>query len=356
MMTRLLSAALFLAALGGVAHAQELAVRDLVIADQAVPVRLMGYGIVVGLPGTGDRASTHGSVETVQSIANILRRFNVQVPAEWLTTRNAAAVLVTADVSPYLRPGGQFDVEVSSIGDARSLRGGTLWMTPLVADVGGQPLASAQGSLLLSTGEAPRLGAWSMAWDGGRSNAPETSARIPAGGLVEAQLPRAAVPPAGPLRLMLRRPDATTATRIAAAINKTLGDSAATVDDPGQVTVSFSGADADRTALIARVAAVKVAPGRSSRIVIDARSGAVVAGGDIVVGEGVVTTGDLALRIGGASSDTTKQQGQVDLPAGCSVQALVAALHAVQTSPGQIAAVFEALRDVGAISADLVIQ
>ncbi|HUX32342.1 MAG TPA: flagellar basal body P-ring protein FlgI [Gemmatimonadaceae bacterium] len=355
-MNRVLATVLLAAMLCTTAHAQDLAVHDLVIADQAVPVRLMGYGIVVGLPGTGDRASRHGSEETVQSIANILRRFNVQVPPEWLNTRNAAAVLVTAEVSPYLRPGGQFDVEVSSIGDARSLRGGTLWMTPLVADVGGSPLGSAQGALLVAVDQPARSGAWSSAWSGARGGQPETTARIPAGGLVEVQLPRAASAPAGPAHLMLRRPNATTATRIAAAINKALADSVATVDDPGQVTVAVTGANADRTALLARISTVRVAPGRSGRIVIDARSGSVVAGGDIVVGEGVVSIGALALRIGAASSDTTKRQGQVDLPAGTSVQALVAALHAVETPPGQIAAIFQALHDVGAISAELVIQ
>jgi flagellar P-ring protein FlgI len=338
------------------AAGQDVTVRDLVIADQAVPIRLMGYGIVVGLPNTGDHASAHGSQETVQSIANILRRFNVQVPPDWLNTRNAAAVLVTAEVSPYLRPGGQFEVQVSSIGDARSLRGGTLWMTPLVADVGGAPVGSAQGPLLVAVDQPLRSGAWPSAWSGGRSGQDETSARIPAGGLVEAELPRTPPVATGPARLTLRQPDMATAVRIAAAINKALTDSVATVDDPGQVTLSVTGAGADRAATLARVAAVTVAPVRRGRIVIDARSGTVVAGGDLTVGEGVASIGNLALRIGPASTDTVNRQGQVDLPAGSTVQALVAALHAVETPPGQVAAIFEALRDVGAITAEVIIR
>lgn len=355
-MRTLVAAALFVVTVPPGALAQNVAVRDLVVADRAVPVRLVGYGIVVGLAGTGDRASTRRAGETVQSIANILRRFNVQVPAEWLQTRNAAAVLVTAEVSPYLRPGGQFDVEVSSIGDARSLRGGTLWMTPLVADVGGEPLASAQGSLLAAAAPQQPGGVWRSAWNGGRLMDQQASARIPSGGLIEASLPRAAAPQDGPVKLMLRRPDASTALNVAQAVNKALGDSVATVDDPGMVTVTAPPDAAGRAAFIARIESAPVTSAPVQRIVIDARSGVVAAGGDIAIGPGVVATGDLVLRIGGAATDTTKEQGQVDLPAGVSVRALVSALRAVQAPTAQILAVFDALRKAGAISAELVFQ
>ncbi len=181
-MKRLLMLAVAAAVAAGSAGAQDVAVRDLVIADQAVPIRLMGYGLVVGLPNTGDRATGRGSMETVQSVANILRRFNVQVPPDWLNTRNVAAVLVTAEVSPYLRPGGRFDVQVSSIGDARSLRGGTLWMTPLVMDVGGTPVGSAQGTLLVGTDRPTAGSAWTGAWTGGMRASDVASARVPTGG------------------------------------------------------------------------------------------------------------------------------------------------------------------------------
>lgn len=356
-MTRSLCFGLLLAGVAGTSVAQQVPVRDLVIADQAVPVRLMGYGLVVGLPNTGDRASVRGSQETVQSVANILRRFNVQVPPEWLSTRNVAAVLVTAEVSPYLRPGGRFDVQVSSIGDARSLRGGTLWMTPLVTDVGGAPVGSAQGALLVNLGETPATaGPWRSAWGGGRSTQNETSANVPAGGLVEGDLPRAAPDTSDSTRLILRHPDLGTATLIAAAINKELADSVARVDDPGQITLQVKGPASARAATLARIAAVRVDPVRSGRIVIDARSGAVVAGGDLTVGEGVASSGDIALRIGAPASDTARLQGQVDLPAGSSVQTLVAALHAVAAPPAQIAALFEALHDVGAITAEVIVR
>src|SRR4051812_30150679 len=106
---------------------QEARIRDLTVEDKAVPVRLMGYGLVVGLDNSGDRVSgTKSGGMTVTSVVNLLRRFNIEVPADVVRMRNVAAVLVTAEVSPYLRPGGKFDVNIASLGDARSLRGGVL--------------------------------------------------------------------------------------------------------------------------------------------------------------------------------------------------------------------------------------
>ena len=172
--------------LPGRAHAQEIRISDLTIQESSVPVRLMGYGLVVGLDGTGDRpAGGESGGQTVQSVANLLRRFDVDVPNEVLRTRNVAAVLVTAEVSPYLRAGGRFEVHVSSLGDARSVRGGVLWMTPLMTDVGGEPVATAQGSLLVSDGGTAR-GSYTI----------ETTARIPSGGLLEGNsAPRPTSPP-----------------------------------------------------------------------------------------------------------------------------------------------------------------
>ena len=130
------------------AQAQDAKIRDLTISEGAAPIRLVGYGLAVGLDGTGDRdGGSRGAGMTVQSVANLLRNFNVEVPAEVLRMRNVAAVLVTAEVSPYLRSGGRFDVHVSSLGDARSLRGGVLWMTPLVAEA---PVSASSHSARLS--------------------------------------------------------------------------------------------------------------------------------------------------------------------------------------------------------------
>jgi len=244
---RWLLAALTGLALSAPLRAQEMIrVRDLTIEDKAIPVRLMGYGLVVGLDGTGDRSSggKQGGM-TVNSVVNLLRRFGIQLPVEALKTRNVAAVLVTAEISPYLRPGGRFEVHVSSVGDARSLRGGVLWMTPLMSDVSTDPVASAQGSVLMAD-----LG------DGRMGMAIENSSRIPTGGLLEADLPRPQF--ASSSKLLLRDPDVSMATRIATAINKEMGDGTATVEDPGSVALAFKDAKEDHAATLARIQELRV--------------------------------------------------------------------------------------------------
>jgi flagellar P-ring protein precursor FlgI len=339
--------ALLAAALLAAPAAAQVRVRDLTVSEQAVPVRLMGYGLVVGLDGTGDRAAggSQGG-HTVQSVANLLRRFDVEVPAAAIRTRNAAVVLVTAEVSPYLRPGGRFEVKVASLGDARSLRGGVLWMTPLVADVGGASVAAAQGPVMLAEGRAAqRRDAYVV----------ETTAGIPDGGVLEADLPRADF--AGTSRLLLREPDLGTAVRIAEAVNQSLGGTVARVEDPGSVALEVA-AGGDRIATLSRIGDVRVTPDRAARLVVNGRDGTVVAGGDIRVASAVVSHGVLTLAVGqpGGGGGGTGAPGGVSLPEGTSVQEVATALHAVQAPPTEIAAIFQALRDVGAISAEVVVR
>jgi flagellar P-ring protein FlgI len=325
-------------------------IRDLVLADGAAPVRMVGYGLVAGLDGTGDRGmgGAQGG-QTVQSIVNLLRRFDITVPANVLRTRNVAAVLVTAEVSTYLRPGGRFDVQVSSIGDAPSLRGGVLYMTPLLAEVGGTPLATAQGGVVLSEG-SDRTGARSY------GTRVETSARVPGGGAIEADLPRANYIAASNA-LLLREPDIAVASRIAAVIDSALGAGTARVDDPGSVTLTLKDtAGSARSAAIAALRALPIRIARGAKVVIDGRDGTVVAGGEVTVGEAVVTHGPLTLAIGGGADTTAVAAGEVRLVAGISVQRIASALHGVRSSPQEIAAIFSALREVGAISAEVVIR
>jgi flagellar P-ring protein precursor FlgI len=331
------------------AAAQDVRIRDLTLTDGAAPIRLVGYGLAVGLDNSGDRSAGSRGGMTVQSVVNLLRNFNVEVPADLVRTRNVAAVLVTAEVSPYLRAGGRFDVHVASLGDARSLRGGVLYMTPLVAEAGGRPVAAAQGSLLLSDGVDPRqrLG----------PPAVETAARIPTGGQLEADLPRPTLAQSG--RLLLKEPDLVTATRIAAAVNQAMGANTATVEDPGAVTLALPAAG--RAAALARVGELSVRPARVARIVIDARDGTVVAGGDLAVGEAVVSHGAVTLNIAADAAPAAAGAGQgvpgdVRVTPGTSVQRVAAALHAVQTPAADIAAIFSALRDVGALAADVVVR
>ncbi len=320
-------------------------IRDLTSPEGALPVRLVGYGLVIGLDGTGDRAIGGQSAgQTVQGVLNILRRFNIEVPAELIRMRNVAAVLVTAEVSPYLRSSGRFEVHVSSMGDARSLKGGVLYMTPLVADPNGPPLATAQGSVLLSEGGATTRYATTI----------ETSARIPTGGVLEADLPRPTI--AATSRLLLREPDLGTATRIATAINGAFGEKTAVVEDEGSVQVTLADSMVKATAYT-RIRELSVRPERAPRVVIDAKDGTVVAGGDMMIGTATVSHGAITLVLGAdVATDTSAIPGSVRLPPNISVQRVAAALHAVRTPPSEIAAIFAALREVGALTAEVIVR
>ena len=328
------------------AHGQgDVKIRDLTSPEGALPVRLVGYGLVVGLDGTGDRAIGGQSAgQTVQSVLNILRRFNIEVPADLIRMRNVAAVLVTAEVSPFLRSSGRFEVHVASMGDARSLKGGVLYMTPLVDNPNGPPLATAQGPVLVSEGGSTTR----------YQTLIETSARIPTGGLLEADLPRPTI--AATSRLLLREPDLGTASRIAAAINGAFGEKTAAVEDEGSVQVTFADSVIKATAYT-RIRELSIRPEQRPRLVIDGKDGTVVGGGDMLVGAATVSHGAITLALGAdVAEDTSAIPGSVRLPANISVQRVAAALHAVRTPPSEIAAIFAALREVGAITAEVIVR
>ncbi len=324
-------------------RAQGVPIHDLIIDNQSVPVRLVGYGLVTGLSGTGDQTSSgRNAGHTVQSVANLLRRFDISVPPELLRTRNVAAVLVTAEVSPYLRAGGRFEVQVASVGDARSLRGGVLWMTPLIAEAGGSPMATAQGALLVD--DTP-LGVRR------RMALIEGSGRIASGGILEMDLPRPTV--AAAPKLLLRNPDIGTASRIAAIVDSVIGKGTAMVEDPGSVALTLK--DGEASAQLATIGALRVEPTRTGRIIIDTRQGTVVAGGELVLGPAVVSVAGITLTIGKVTADSTRNdRGAVRIAAGATVQDLAAALQSVHTPPAQVAQIFEALRQAGALTAEIV--
>ncbi len=338
-------------------HAQEVRVAELSLEEQAVPVRLVGYGIVVGLTNTGDRNTSprHGGGMTVQAVANILRRFDLEVPPEAMRTRNAAAVLVTAEVSPWLRAGARFNIEVSSIGDAYSLRGGVLWMTPLQADPDGPVLATAQGPLLIT--EAVTARGYRVIGEGANT------ARIPQGGVVEGALPRPEF--AQTARINLRTPDIGTAVRIATAVNAQIGAGTATVEDPGSIALNLAAELATRTEQLARIRELRVAPSRRSVLVIDVRAGTVVAGGDLPVGDATVSHEGLTLSIGGASGDSASappaqsgagESAPVRLASGTNALRIAEALRVLGASPRAVASIFVALREAGALAADVEIR
>ena len=326
---------------------------DLTLHTGNVPRRLVGYGLVTGLDGTGDRSlgTATATTPSVRSVINMLRRFNVEVPPDQLRLRDVAAVAVTAEISPYLRAGGRFEVEVAALGDATSLRGGVLWITPLVSDPGEPPVATAQGNLFTSS-PANGHGVFSS-----RAN----SGRVPQGGVLEVD--PASVPPAG-RTLLLRQPDLPTASRIAAAINTAFGDGVARVDDPGSITLApkATGADAENR-FFAAVDTLPVVAPEPARIVIDGREGTLVSGGDVRVGPAVIHHHGVTLAIGGAGSpargtpaDSTANEGLVRMDARSSVQDVAAGLHAAGVRAEDMAAIFEALQASGALHAEVVVR
>jgi len=324
---------------------QETRIRDLTVSGGDIPVRLVGYGLVVGLDGTGDRVIGGFSAgHTVASVANLLRRFNIEVPENMLRTRNVAAVLVTAETSPYLRPGGRFDVHVASIGDAVSLRGGVLWMTPLQTDPLSPPVATAQGAVYVSESSGQR-GGYTV----------ETTASLPDGGLLEQ--PMVSPDFAASSVLYLRQPDIATASLIAVAINQSVGPGTASVDDPGQVTLQLAAdPNASLAQQMASIGVLLVEPERAARVIIDRNAGTVIAGGGITIGEAVVSHGALTLAIGGSPAGADLVPGDLRMAAGVTVQDVASALHGVAAPPEAIAAVFQSLRQVGALTAEVTVR
>lgn len=330
-------------------------IADLTVRQGVIPRRLLGYGLVVGLDGTGDRSfgGQSSSNMTVRSVVNLLRRFQIEVPPEQLRLRNVAAVLITAELSPFLRPGGRFEVQVAALGDATSLRGGLLWIAPLLTDPNQPPVATAQGSLVVST-------------DGsGRATTRQGNAgRIADGGVLEVDQP----PPvlAGEPHLALRQPDLRMANRIAAAIATIFGPGTAKAEDPGSIVLNPGAGRADSlSAWLAAIDTIPVPVVESPRIVIDGRDGTVVIGGEISLGTATVSHRGITVQVGGPSKDSGATASRdssgavaplIRAAAGASVQSLVAGLHAAGARGAEVAAIFEALRAAGAIRAEVVVR
>jgi flagellar P-ring protein precursor FlgI len=327
-----------------VASAHAARVADLTRRPGDVPRRLVGYGLVVGLDGTGDRsfAVAGGNTPTVRSVVNVLRRFGVEVPSDRLRARNVAAVLVTAEMSPWLRSGGRFDVQVSALGDATSLDGGTLWMTPLQPGPDAEPVASAQGTLEMPRDAAQR----------GRWAAQSNRGRVADGGVLELDPPASEAPVP---RLNLRQPDARVADRIARAIDAAFGAGTARVEDPGAIALDAAKAgDGGLVTWLAAIDTVSVSVAPPARVVLSRRDGTVVAGGDLRVSAAVVTHRGLTLRIGGTRG--AGSEGLVDMPADAPVRDVLAGLHAAGASADDLIAVLGALQAAGALTAEVVVR
>lgn len=327
--------------------------------------QLMGYGLVVGLDGTGDG---NKSTETIQSIVNMLKSFGVSINQSTLKAKNVAAVVVTATLPPFVREGDNIDVTVSSIGDAKSIQGGTLLQTPLRAG-NGNVYAVAQGAV--STGGF-------MAGRGSNTatkNFP-TVGTTPNGAIVERSV-EADIGTDGNISLSLAQPDFTTATRVAQAINSQFG-SVAKAANPGRIDISVPAYYRNNVvAFIANIEELAVMPDNSAKIVVNERTGTIVMGGDVSVDEVAITQGGLSIKVQknknanqpdpfsyGTTIVTRNTDVQVKedkastivLPATANVSDIVGALNAVGATPRDTISILQAIKASGALHAELQIM
>jgi flagellar P-ring protein precursor FlgI len=325
---------------------------------------LVGYGLVVGLNGTGD---SDDATFTLQSMAAMLEKMGVTVNPVDISVKNVAAVMVTADLPPFSRVGGRIDALVNSIGDAKNLQGGTLLMTPLKG-ADGNVYSVAQGPV--STGGFAVSGAGG---DKVQKNFP-TVGRVVQGALVEREIPfdlnRKEV-----LTLSLHRPDFTTAVRVVEAINTGLAGNIAATQDSGTVRIAVPAAYAGNTvSLIAAIENLAVSPDAVSRVVINERTGTVIMGENVRISTVAIAHGNLSVQIketqnvsqplpfsAGQTRVTPESQVQVQegrpplfvVPTGVSIAEVVRALNALGVSPRDLIAILQALKAAGALQAEL---
>jgi flagellar P-ring protein precursor FlgI len=323
---------------------------------------LYGYGLVVGLPGTGD---TERVFFTSQSISGMLGRLGIRIDPREVRVRNVAAVMVTAKLPSFSRPGVRIDVNVSSMGNARSLAGGVLLISPLTGP-DGQVYALAQGSVQAGGFDVSAHGSFAQ------KNQP-TSGTVPAGGVIEravmANLEK------GPLVFGLKRPDFTTANRVAEAINTALKDKSARALDPAAIEVKIPAAFKDQAvALITSLESLEVEADQRARIVVSERTGTVVAGERVRIRAVAVAHGGLSISVTttpfvyqpnplsqgktvtakAATVDAReKEKPVVALPATSTVEELVKALNLLGAAPRDLIAILQAMKAAGAIDADL---
>lgn len=336
-------------------------IKDIARVQGARDNQLMGYGLVVGLNGTGDSGS---NAFTSAALTNMLQRMGISVDSGKLRVKNVAAVMVTADIAPFVKSGDRIDVTVCSLGDASSLQGGMLLQTAL-SGADGKVYAVAQGSISLGGYSAAGAGA-------SKTSGHPTVGRIPGGALVEAEIPMA-ITDRNVLTLTLNNPDFTTAARMSAAINGKLpgiahARDAATVDlaVPKEYEMRL-------VELVATVDDLTLTPDSPAKVVINERTGTVVVGGNVTVAPVALAQGNLTVSIDTAllvsqpspfSNGTTVSEKVNTIDAGepqvsfmqvqgSSVDDLVRTLNAMKVSPRDVIAILQAMKQAGALQAEL---
>ena len=337
--------------------------KDLVSLEGVRDNQLMGYGLVVGLAGTGDRRQT---VFSAQSLTNLLERMGLSVPPTSIQVKNTAATMVTATLPPFAQPGSRIDVTVAAIGDASTLQGGILLMTGLKAP-DGQVYAVAQGPTVVGGFSAGSSG------NGQVVNHP-TVGRIPNGAIVERAAPSIKI--VSDLRLQLHQADYTTAARIAEAVNKHFGE-VAHADNAGLVSVGIPPQFQKKpTEFIAEMERLTVDPDSVDRIVINERTGTIVMGKDVHIAPVAVMQGNLTVEVqtqmevsqpnplAGGTTQVVPQVGvnvkeqaarNLVLKDGATVEELVRALSSIGSTPRDIIAILQNLKSAGALEAELVV-
>jgi flagellar P-ring protein precursor FlgI len=351
------------AALARAGAAEVVRIKDIARVRGARHNQLVGYGLVVGLEGTGDSAQV---AFTNQAVRNLVTRFgNLPQAGAQVKTKNAAAAVLTADLPPFVKPGDRIDVVVSSIGDARSLQGGVLLQAPLQG-ADGRVYAVAQGAVSIGGFAAAGAGAQVT------RNHP-TVGRIPNGALIEAEV-QAEVGLDGVVSLCLYRPDYSTATSVARAINQALPSVSAGARDASTIDVPlpppFHGAP---TEFLAFIGDLSVPVDLPARVLVNERTGTVVVGGPVTISPVAVAHGNLTVEIQTRAdvsqpppfspgetvvTPDTMLSAQEERPAllplrGATVDELVRALNALRASPRDIIAILQAIKEAGALHADL---
>jgi flagellar P-ring protein FlgI len=344
----------------------QIRIKDIASVEGVRENQLIGYGLVVGLNGTGDKLDNN--IFTRESLVGMLERLGVNTRDQVtkLTTKNLAAVMVTADLPAFARSGSRIDIAISALGDATNLTGGVLLVTPLLA-ADGEVYAVAQGAL--ATGAIAARGAATSVTRG-----VPTSARIANGATVEREVAFQLDKTNG-LRLGLRNPDLTTARRIAVAINQALGP-VAKATDPRTVALNLAGRDPIDT--LAALENLRVEPDSPAIVVIEESSGTIVMGANVRISTVAIAQGNLTIRVtetpevsqpapfsGGTTTVVPRTQVQVDdqhdkklgvLQGSVTLRDLVASLNALGVGPRDLISILQMVKAAGALQADLVVR
>lgn len=357
---------MFIASFSSTAHANATRIKDIVDFEGVRDNQLVGYGLVVGLNGTGD--SLKNSPFTEQSMIAMLERLGVSIRGQNLNTGNVAAVMVTASLPPFTNQGADIDVSISSLGDASSLQGGTLLVTPLMA-ADGEVYAVAQGPVIIS--------GFTISGQGGTvtQNIP-TAGRIPSGAIVEREIDFK-LEDLQEVRLALRNPDFTTARRISSAINQKTSGNNASAENSASVVLrrpeNYKGSIVD---LITDIEQLPIQPDQIAKVVIDERSGVIVMGADVRISTVAIAQANLTVKVTEtpqvSQPNAFAQQGQtqvvprtaIDVNTGPDVklavlettvtlQDLVTGLNRLGVAPRDVITILQAIKAAGALQADI---